>query len=609
MLQNIRDKSHGIVVKIIVGFIVVTFALFGVDALVTGFNSSDTVAEVNGTEITRTDLLQAAETQRRQLISMMGNNINPALLEDTLLQRRALDELIQRAVLTNNAESLNLGVSDAQVDQYLLQAGEFQTDGRFDQNKYVNFVRSLGYTPLSFKERIKTDVLLQQARSAIVASEFVVPHQVDMIKTLQNQTRTFDYVEFDLASETEQMDVTDAEIETYFSAHPEEFKQEEQVSLDYVLIKSTDLRDRIDVTDAELKAAYDSEVALERSEERQVSHILLELGDDRTEDQANALVTEIQQQIASGKSFASLAETYSDDLGSKSSGGNLGYIEKGIMGDDFDDAVFNMALGEVKSVQTDFGLHLVQLNDIATVDVASFDEMKLQLEEQIVSRKIEDALLDEHENIADLAYASDRLEPLAKEYGVEIETTALFGRSGGNDELTVNPQIVAAAYSAQVLEDGQNSNLIEINDNEVIVVRVKDHNPESLQSLDDAREQVASVLIEEKAVASLKAKADLAFSDLDNQDWKTVTAAARGESAISELAFTLPHPVDAPVTEVKPLSNGNLVLMRLTAVESQDVEGDDEQVSLYERYLNQTNSTLSTQAQQSLLSNAATIER
>mgnify|MGYP000179802136 CR=1 FL=1 len=140
MLQDIRDKSQGIIVKVIIGVVIVTFALFGVEALVQSFTSTDTVAEVDGKEISRMQLLQSAETQRRQLISMMGGQIDPAMLEENALQRRALDELIQRTVMMNQAEQLNLGVSDAQVDAYLLQAEQFQTDGQFDQNKYLNFI-------------------------------------------------------------------------------------------------------------------------------------------------------------------------------------------------------------------------------------------------------------------------------------------------------------------------------------------------------------------------------------------------------------------------------------------------------------------------------------
>ncbi len=609
MLQNIRDKSHGIVVKIIVGFIVVTFALFGVDALVTGFTSSDTVAEVNGTEITRTDLLQSAETQRRQLITMMGNQINPDLLEDTLLQRRALDELIQRAVLSSNAESLNLGVSDVQVDQYLLQAQEFQTNGQFDQNKYLNFVRSLGYTPLTFKNRIRQDMLLQQARTAVTASTFALPHQIEEITKLQNQTRTFDYVEFDLMDEVEKTNVSQTEIETYFSENSDDFKQEEQVSLSYVLIKSSDLQDKIEVTEDELRAAYDAVISSEPSEERLASHILLELGDNRSEEQANELLLEIESKLSSGESFAALAETYSDDLGSRSLGGNLGYVEKGIMGDDFDDVLFEMALDDVKSVQTEFGLHLVQLNEIVAVDVASFEDQRLQLEEDIIARKIETALLGEHENISDLAYASDRLDSLSQEYGIEIATTDLFGRNGGVDTLTSNPQIIAAAFSPQVLEDEQNSDLIELSDNEVVVVRINEHNEESLKSLDEAEDQVKSVLIRQKALATLESKADAALLNLDTQDWKNVAEATRGADEITELAFTLAHPESSSVTEVKSLSNGNLSVIRLLKIETKPDDNEAEQTALYERYVNQTNSALSIEAQQTLLTNSATIER
>ncbi|RUM53249.1 MAG: peptidylprolyl isomerase, partial [Marinomonas sp.] len=202
MLQDIRDKSQGIIVKVIIGVVIVTFALFGVEALVQSFTSTDTVAEVDGKEISRMQLLQSAETQRRQLISMMGGQIDPAMLEENALQRRALDELIQRTVMMNQAEQLNLGVSDAQVDAYLLQAEQFQTDGQFDQNKYLNFIRSLGFTPLAFKERIKQDVLIQQTRNALAGSEFVLPSQVKNIVALQNQKRSYDFIRYSLADQT-----------------------------------------------------------------------------------------------------------------------------------------------------------------------------------------------------------------------------------------------------------------------------------------------------------------------------------------------------------------------------------------------------------------------
>ena len=609
MLQNIRDKSHGIVVKIIVGFIVVTFALFGVDALVTGLSSSNTVAEVNGTEISRTELLQAAETQRRQLISMMGADLDPALLEDNLLQRRALDELIQRTVLANHATSMALAVSDAQVDQYLLQAEQFKTGGQFDQNKYLNFIRSLGYTPLAFKQRIKQDILLQQTRSAVSASEFVLPSQINAVSELQNQTRSYDYVEFDLAAETEATDVTDDEVAAYFNEHTQDFKTAEQVTLDYVVISSADFESRVSATEAELQAAYKIAIAQEPAEERLTSHILIEENEQRDSADAQALILQLQQKLLAGESFASLASQYSDDIGSKNAGGDLGYVTKGTMVEAFETALFAMKVGDVVEVETEFGLHLIQLKEIITPEVATLDELKDDLQADILTRKAKDLFLSAHEDITDLAYASDGLDPLANEYQVSVLQTDLFSRQGGTDQVSANAQVIAAAFSPELLEDKQNSSMIELNDDQVVVVRVNQHYPESNQSLEEARDQVVSLLIQAKAKTSLAAKAELAKANLTQQNWTQVELAKRGEDEIASLAFTIAHPDNAPEVVIKDKVNGSLVLIRLNQVTPGSAVGDEEQAVFYKRYLNQIGATLATQSQQALLTNTAEIER
>ncbi|RBP85877.1 peptidylprolyl isomerase [Marinomonas rhizomae] len=607
MLQDIRDKSQGIVVKIIVGFIVVTFALFGVDALVTSFNSSDTVAEVDGVEITRTQMLQGAETQRRQLISMMGGQVNPALLEDNLLQRRALDELVQRVVLANQAKGLGLGVSDAQVNAYLLQAEQFQTNGQFDQNKYLNFIRSLGFTPLAFKERIKEDVLIQQPRNAIAGSEFVLPYQVDSISKLQSQERTYDYVSFSLADESEKTSVSDDELKAYYDANKDNFKTPEQVKVNYVVISSSDFNSKVKITDAELQDAYQASISALAQEERSASHILIETS-DRSDDEAKKRLAEVEAKLKSGSSFADLAAEYSDDIGSNKDGGKLGYVEKGVMGSAFDDTLFAMQKGDVKSVKGQYGYHLIKLDDISKPDVPSFASKKEELEQELREDKARDALLTAHEDITDLAYASDKLDAIAKEYDVDVLQSAYFGRDGGSDEVTSNPAVIAAAFGVSVLEDDQNSDLIELNDDQVVVLHLNDHKAEAFQTYEETKEQVASILVQNKAVESLRAKAEKAKSASDTQ-WTSVKDAKRGQDEMTSLAFTLPHPDDKPVIDVKGLSNGDLALIRLNKVDVGDSTVPDDQKLAYERYLNQTQATLSTQGQQDYLKNKAQIER
>ncbi|MCV2402183.1 SurA N-terminal domain-containing protein [Marinomonas sp. C2222] len=606
MLQDIRDKSQGIVVKIIVGFIVVTFALFGVEALVASFTSSDTVAEVDGIEITRTEVLQGAETQRRQLISAMGGQLRPELLEDNLLQRRALDDLIQRAVLEGQAEKLGLSVSDSQVDAFLVEAEQFQTNGVFDQDRYLNFIRSLGFTPLAFKERIKQDVLIQQSRNAVAGSEFVLPYQIEGVAALQSQERSYDYVTFSLADESEVTSVTDEELMAYYEENKDNFKQSEQVKVDYVVISSSDFENKISVSDAELQDAYQASISGFLKEERAASHILIDTS-DRTDEQAQAILAEVQAKLDSGESFESLAQQYSDDIGSKDAGGSIGFFEK-LEGDAFNDALFSMAQGEFKSVQGQFGLHLIRLDEIAKAEAPSFGAQEAELREELVAEKAKAALLQAHEDITDLAYASDELQTLATEYGVDVLQSDYFGREGGSDDVTSNPVVVAAAFDVSVLEDNQNSSLIELSDEQVVVLHLNNYKAAAVQAFEETKDQIASIVVQNKALVALNEKAEAAKNAQDTE-WQEVANAKRGQDEVSELAFTLPHPTEGAVLDVKGLANGDLALIRLNDVVSVDGAVEESEKLAYGQYLSQVQSRLSAQGQQDLLQNSAEIER
>lgn len=608
MLQDIRDKSQGVIVKVIIGVVIVTFALFGVEALVQSFTSTDTVAEVDGKEITRTQLLQASETQRRQLISMMGGQIDPAMLEENALQRRALDELIQRAVMMNQTQNLNLGVSDAQVDSYLLQAEQFQTEGKFDQNKYLNFIRSLGFTPLAFKDRIKQDVLIQQTRNAVAGSEFVLPSQVKHIVALQNQKRSFDYIRYPLAKEAEQISVTDEQLKAYFEENKASFTSPEQVKLDYVLISADDLKGQLEVSDAEITEAYQTRVANFQSEEREAAHILVDTS-SRTDEEAQARLAEIKAKLDAGAKFADLAAEYSDDLGSKDSGGDLGYVSRGIMVEPFETKLFSMASGAVDSVKTEFGYHLIQLREIHETVAPTKEELHDELVQELLAQKAKDQLLSEHEKITDLAYAGDDLSAIAKEYKLDVMTTEFFGREGGSDEISASPSVVAAAFAPTVLEDRHNSDLIELSDDQVVVIRVNDYKAAALQSFDEARNAITSIVVQKAAKDKLTTLAETALSSGEGK-WTAVEDAERGQNEVTNLAFTLAHPEEGAITKaVKTASNGDLVALRLTKVASGDSEVSDSQHEIYENYLSQTQTSTTLRSQQDALKNAAEIVR
>ncbi|WCN09760.1 SurA N-terminal domain-containing protein [Marinomonas mediterranea] len=613
MLQDIRDRSQSLIVKIIIGFIVVTFALFGVDALVTSFNSSETVAEVDGKEITRTQVLQTADTQRRQLISMMGNNIDPSLLDENLLQRRALDSLIELAVLKNQADGLELGVSDAQIDSLLVSAEQYQTDGVFDQNKYLNAIRSLGFTPLAYKERIKESYVLSQLRSAVTESEFALPSQVNAISELQNQKRTYEYVQFSLADQTEQTDVTDGELQAYYDDHQQDFVSPEQVKISYVVVTTDALATNVKVTDQELQNAYQTEIAGLDTEERDASHILIDTS-IRSEDEAKSIIAEIQSKLASGDSFASLAKEYSDDPGSKDVGGELGFVAKGALGESFEsfeDALFAMNVGGIQEVETQYGLHLIKLNAIDKADAPTLEELRDQLTADITARKAKDALLDAQENIADLAYASDELAPLADEYGLDVETSDYFGQSGGNDVITSEPTVISAAFSDSVKQDGQNSDPIELGDDKIVVIHVDAHKAESPLSFEDAKTEIASMLIKEKAESIISEKAaELLVDASQDSGWEKVELAPRGQDEVTSLVFSMPHPVEGAVqTAVKSLVNGDVVALKLLDVVAGESDSDSTRTDAYTRFVTQNQAQLNSASHLELVKDLAEIEQ
>ncbi|MBJ7553179.1 SurA N-terminal domain-containing protein [Marinomonas spartinae] len=605
MLQDIRDKSQGIVVKIIVGFIVVTFALFGVEALVKSFTSTDKVAKVDGTDITRTQMLQEADLQRRQLIAMSNGQVNPAMLQENVLQKNALNDLIQGALVDNQIASLKLGVSDGQVDSYLLQNPQFQTDGKFDQTKYVNFIRTLGFTPLAFKNRVRESILAQQLERGVVNSDFVLPYQVDSIAQLQSQERSYDYVKFSLADQAEKTNVTDKELKAYYDEHKNEFKTPEQVKINYVELTPADFADKVKVTDADLQEAYKAFVAGLPKEERKASHILID--NTHTEKQAKAILDKIKAQLAKGVSFAELAKEYSDDIGSKKQGGELGYITQGTMVKPFEDALFSMKKGQVKEVKTKFGWHLIKLEAIKDPKVPSFEEKKAALEKQVVAKKAQEALFAAHENISDLAYASDQLKPLANEYGVKVQTSNYFSRDGGSSAITSNAAVISAAFGETVLKDGQNSDLIDLGDNKVVVIHLADHKPESVQSFEQAKKEVTSKLVQEKAEAAIMAQAKAAETS-PNTKWTSVKLAKRGQDEIASLAFTMAHPEGKPVVAIKTLEDGDLVLIRLNKVQAGSDKASDSQEQAYGQYLRETESKMNLISQREWLKSKADIE-
>lgn len=599
MLQNIRDNSQGWIAKTIIGIIVALLALTGVDAIFTGTSNKQNAAKVNGEEITLTELGQAVEMQRRQLLQQLGRDFDASLLDEKLLRDAALNGLVERTLLLQGARDAKFAFSSQALDQLILQTPEFLVDGRFSAERYDQVIRQLGYSRLQFRQMLEQEMLIGQLRAGLVNSGFVTDAEVQAFASLERQTRDFATLRF--SADTSAVSLSDDDVKAYYAAQASSFMSPEQVVLEYVELKKDAFFDQVEVSAEALQEAYELEIA-NLAEQRQAAHILVEVGGELNDEQAKAKLDGIRQRLDQGEDFAALAKEFSDDPGSAADGGDLGFAGPGVYDPAFEEALYALAEGAVSEpVRSEFGWHLIKLLGVQAPELPSFASLEDKLKRELKARQVEQRFVEVAKDLEDSAFEASDLAQPAQELGLQVQVSEAFGREGG-EGLTANRQVIQAAFSDEVLEDGSNSSLIELDPDTVVVVRVKEHfKPEQLaleQVADSIREQLTRVRASEAA----KAKGEALLSALRQgqtpveqaelgQVWEVVEAATRSQEGIEpqvlQALFRMPKPesADKPVFASVSLSNGDFVILRLNGVSQPEQALSDEEKAMYARFL------------------------
>lgn len=621
MLQSIRENSKGIIAKVIVGLIIVTFALFGVESLVGLANSEKAPAEVNGEEISNQDLQRGIELQRRQLLAQMGENGNPADIDENQLRRMVLQALIDQEVRLQSAESQDLYLSEAMIDQMIVRTPDFQIDGRFDRNQFEAVLRGAGFTPLMYRELLRKEQLIAQERNAFQLSAFATEQQVDRLLKLDRQTRDVAWAELPLEQFLQAAEVSDAELEARYQEQQERFMTQPQVVLSYVELSQADFVKPDSITDAELQSAYEQELArFQASEERAAAHILFE---EDAQEQAEA----VRQRILDGElSFAEAAQEFSADPGSAEQGGDLGYNGRGVFTGPFEDTLFAMRPGELSEpVRTEFGYHLIQLNDVRSSEPPAFEEMAAELRRELAQSRAEAEYVAALEQLADLSFSAGDLDVPAEELGLEIHQTEPFAENGSASGLAANPRVLKAAFSDELMREGLNSDPIELDRETTVVVRVKEQIPARQLTLDEVRDELATELRHEQAEMALQAHLDQVLAALESGQtlsevaaelsWNETAAAEREQAdmpvAVNRKAFELPRPTgDKASFAAVSMPGGDRALVRVSAVHEPDLsEVDADLKRQMAAFLASRNGQLDYQLHVEALTEAAEIER
>jgi len=595
MMQAIRDRAQSWIAWVIVSFLIVVFALWGVQGYVGNAGGGD-VAEVNGITITERDFENQysnyRDQQRQQLLQALGNDVNNPLFKqlfnENVMRQRVLDGMVQSRLLSLAAVKAGFNMADEQINDIIRQVPVFQREGKFDKEVYKQALRFQGMNNKGFKSRLKQDEITAQFVSGLSDSAFVTPAQVDSWVRLQNQQRSYASLTLKAKDYQHKANINDDMIKTYYDQNIAGFMTEEHVSIDYVELSAANLSEQ---------AVADEKVLREFYQDRVTDYAIV----DSTAQIAS--LNALRDRLAAGEDFAALAKEASQDIGSANNAGKIGLISRVDMEQAFTDAAFALKKGEVsKPVETSFGVHIIKVNgiegeqrdvshillnvDATKLRTRSFDEVRSEIEEEFRNTASDRRFSEQFQLLSNVSYEQpDTLEPVTAELGLPVKSTESFTRSGGTG-LLAKPAIISAAFSTDVLA-GNNSEPIELTDDRVIVLRVKEYQPASPKPLEQVNDDIIKRLLNdagqqqarEKAAALLLRLADGdSLSDLavlENAAFsktRTITRTDKESSReLVETLFSMQRPQASKVVhESVELLNGDINIIALAKVEDGD---------------------------------------
>jgi len=493
-------------------------------------------------------------------------------------------------LLLQHAQSMGMAISANTIADVIRNVPAFQIDGQFDSEIYRQRIAASGQTASAFERELAADLLVQELPAAVSSSVIVTDADIDRWLRVQMEKRQISFAAIQSQAFDEAVSIDDSEIEAFYEENQGQFMRPERVSVEYIELDTRDMAETLEVEEDVLQQRYEATQArFMTSERRKASHILITASGDRTEEEARALAQSLLERLESGEDFAALAEEYSDDPGSAGQGGDLGWIEPDVMMPEFESALYDLQAGEVAGpVETEFGWHLIRLDEIDAPRGQTFAEARSQILEEVREERADDLYIELSERLIDLVYADPTgLEAVAEDLGLELQQAGPFSRFSA-EGLMANPRVLEAVFSDLVLIERQASEPVEVDPNHAVVVRVTEHQPSEPRPLDDVADEIRSRLARDAAREAARAyAADLVeriqrgdetleqvaeAEELELQQQEATRRSFELGSQVLDSLFSLPRPAEGEsVLEVIPNAN-NWMLVRLEQVTPGDPE-------------------------------------
>lgn len=565
MLQNIRDNARGFGAILMLGLLILAFAIWGIDFQ---FGRPASPVTVDGDPVPLNKINNAYQRQLNSYQQIYPNGIPALQLEE--LKQNVLKASAQEEVVYRHAEGLGFRVSDQELAEWIAQQPGFQLGGAFSFDQFALQARQQGMSPDQFEEFIRRALIPEQLRRAVVETAFVTEQETSQRGALEQESRTVSYFTIPASRYLDEVEVTDTDISQEYENNLANYKTIEAVRLEYIELNPEEIAADMSVNEDELRQQYDAGVAAGsyiREETRKSRHILV-AGDTAEGDDTEALAKAegLLARVQGGEDFAALATEFSDDPGSKVNGGELDWSPRAAFVGPFSDALFALEVGAISEiVKTRFGYHIIKLDDVRRDEVRTYEDVRTELAQDARLSQAIDRVDELSGQLDELVYEyDDTLEPAAEETGLPIGETQWITRASGGG-IGADAAVREVAYSDAVFSDRRNSEAVRYRDG-FLYLRIAEHRPARQQTLDEVRDSIESAL-RRKAAATMAAEAGTAArdrlagsgtamsdvaSEFDAQVTESVSLTRRGGGTtppeLVAAAFAAPAPSDGAAT-------------------------------------------------------------
>ncbi len=598
MFEAVRNNKR--VAQVILAILIVPFAFFGMDAYFSDSGSANEAARVGGTSITAWEFGEAVREQQDRLRQGSGQ-VDRALLESAELRRAVLENLINQRVLALYAAENRLVVVPQQLQATIAGVPSFQENGSFSLQRYETMLRAQGMAPASFEAGLAHDLRVQQIVAA-VGDAGIVPKQ-SVRRLLDAQLESRSVREFRLSAKALAADVSvdDAQINAYYEANPARFERPARLQAEYLVFDRAAVERAIEVAEDAVRAFYDGNPQrFGVPEERQARHILLSLdaGAEQVEVErvmadARALVEQLRADPAR---FAALAKEKSQDPGSASNGGDLGFFARGVMVGAFEDAVFELQKGVIgEPVRSDFGVHIVEVTDIKPSSVKPFEAVREEIVAELRAQEAGRRFAELAEQFSNTVYEQpDSLQPAADALGLKTVTTDWISRDSAPAPLD-EERVISALFGDEAVQKSRNTEAIEVGNGTLVSARVKAFEPARRLPLEEVRDRIVELVRIEQGRVKAASEGEAMLAALRKGEaaaarWGEVRKLQRSAPGLPAAAM---QAVFSASSEVLPAhvgvqsAEGDYVLYRIEAVERAQIGDEDPRVAAVAGQYNQ----------------------